>query len=157
MNGSSDDIPCYGFRCAMLSNITAMKGFYLYGAYAAQNAILRAGDSAITIYSRGFDALNGAQIICMSNCSIECHSNGCNNVTLTCDGSDSCNWDIICINALESDLCPNGYQLPYNLSFPNLKHVEFTTYDNSYKTCHTSTTNALNCDDYQSSTCYNNR
>ena len=129
----------------------------LYGAYAAQNAILRASGVVVSINSNGFDALNGAEIIHddSGTCTIECDSNGCDNAILTCDGT-SCDWNINCNSTLKTDLCPNGYELPYNLSLPSLKDVEFSTYDNSYTTCDTSTTNALNCDDYRSSTCYNN-
>ena len=85
----------------------------------------------------------------------DCYSGGCNNLTTICVAS-SCNFYINCDDAIASTLCPNGYELPIPFSFPSLLDIEFSTYDNSHKTCFNPATNALNCDDYKDNLCYNN-
>ena len=50
----------------------------------------------------------------------------------------------------------NSYELPQSLQLPSLSNIEFSTIDNSQNACNTSLTGALNCDDYHSTSCYNN-
>ena len=42
-------------------------------------------------------------------CNIDCHNNGCNNLTLTCQNNDNgCTFSMTCDYAEISDNCPNG-------------------------------------------------
>ena len=71
---------------------------------------------------------------------------------VACEG-DNCTINTNCSYAEESDACPDGYVLPDYLSIPSLADKEFSTYDNSYASCYTPTSSAVNCDDYRE--CYN--
>ena len=70
---------------------------------------------------------------------------------LGCEGG-SCTINTVCYDAEQSEACPDGYVLPDYLSIPSLIDKEFSTYDNSYKSCYTPINGAVNCDDYQE--CY---
>ena len=154
--------------------------FLFYGNLAAQNAIIRSGDSNVNLHVHGYDSTNGAQLVCSGTCNVYCYDGGCNNFTLGlfpifsfscvfiffqlfsvccllylivlgCEGG-SCTINTVCYYAEKSEACPDGYILPDYLSIPSLVDKEFSTYDNSYKSCNTTISSAINCDDYQE--CY---
>ena len=67
---------CYG------SDLTSSSNFYFYGSLAAQNAIIRSGDLSVSLHVDGYDATNGAQLVCSGTCNVICYGGGCNNFTL---------------------------------------------------------------------------
>ena len=169
-------IYCYGARSCYGSDLTSSRYFYLYGSLAAQNAILRSVGTYV--YMHGYESTSGAELVCSGSCGVHCYGGGCNNFTMGsflclfiysifcyfqffvffcivtvvvgCEGT--CGIAIVCHDAEQSEACPDGYVLPDYLSIPSLVDKEFSTYDNSYKSCYTPISSAVNCDDYQE--CY---
>ena len=92
-------------------------------------------------------------IICstVATCSIYCHSDGCNNITLLCDNSDVnvCTWYIECESAAKSDLCPNGYDVINTYTLSRDRNA-ITGGIVDYKNIgYINVTDGLNCNDYQ--------
>lgn len=151
-------ITCDGDRSCANATVTGAQHNYIRANFACYNAILNAYNykytyrsSVIKFYMDANNAGYGATIICGDGirCLIYCNGNACNNLTLVCHdhGTNNCSFEIDCSYAEKSDICPNGYQLPFIL--PSLfDHVQFSTYDNSYNPCVSSNTNAINCHDY---------
>ena len=128
-------ITCFGSRSCSKSNITATSTIFAYGHLTLQDAIINihSGDSSggIALYMYGYDAGNGAQLMCSGSCNVYCEGGGCNNFTFGCpydsiysdeycnytDVNDSsinanCSISIICESAERSDACPDGYIIP---------------------------------------------
>ena len=78
----TDAIYCYGGRSCYGSDLTSSNDFYLHGSLAAQNAIIRSGDSIVILYVHGYDATNGAKLICTATCNVYCYGGGCNNFAI---------------------------------------------------------------------------
>ena len=89
-------------------------------------------------------------------CNINCHGNGCNNLTLYCDdlqnNGENCSFNIICQNSQESIVCPDGFvsdelaELIINSSnltnfddilpfIPDLSIIEMSTFENGFDAC----------------------
>ena len=76
------NIYCYGGRSCYGSDLTTSSTFYFSGSLAAQNAILRSGESSVNVYASGYDSTNGAELVCSGTCYVYCYAGGCNNFTL---------------------------------------------------------------------------
>ena len=149
-----NDIYCSAARSCYGSNVTSSADFYFHASLAAQNAIIISDASSVNLYVWGYDSTYGAQLICSGTCNVNCNAGGCNNFSLGCAGAGgSCTINTNCNSAEQSEACPNGYVLPDYLSIPSLIDTQFSTYNNSYRSCSTSINSAVNCDDYQE--CYN--
>lgn len=152
----NDKIYCSGSRGCYQSDLRSASHFFMVGHLGAQDAIIRCGNynnnSNVVLDMDGYDAGNGAKLICNGVCNVNCYAGGCNNFTFGCEKNNTnCSINIDCIDAEYSDACPNGYIIPQYLSIPNLREKDFSTYNNSDESCHN--TYALNCDDYRE--CYN--
>ena len=137
----SDSFECDGVQSCAESNITLADNVWITAHLGAQNSIIQSypGDTTFYVSAEGHEALNGAQIICLNDtaCTVACRGISCTNLTLTCESGGLSCFTILCNNAIRSDICPDGYELPSHLSFPSLTDIPFSTLDNSNKTCHT--------------------
>ena len=73
-------IDCYAARACYKSNLTSSIAFF-NGLLGGQGATIQAGHTSVYLYSRGYDAAHGAQLICNSTCYVYCYGGGCNNFT----------------------------------------------------------------------------
>ena len=153
---SNDVIDCGGARSC--ENATLFIGFHLDadGYLAMKNAKIYSVDSSVSLTFQGAFSGDGAEVICGNGhtCSISCHINGCNNLTLTCAaGNGTCTFDISCTeDAEESDVCNRVTKT--NFTLPRIEDVEdviWSDYNNSYVTCAPGNV-GVNCGDSQE--CY---
>ena len=95
-----------GEYSAASTNISNVSFIYAYGARSLKNSQITQETGTIEVYLYGLYAGDGLFIDCQTgaNCFIRCDGTGCNNVTLTCDGS----CFVYCDDSHNID-CPNGY------------------------------------------------
>ena len=149
----SGDRSCYKSFLQVQSSSIYSPSIWLFGHLSAQDATINVDSDDSGVYAYGYNAANGAELICNGTCDLSCYAGGCNNITLSCISDDSsCTFIIDCHSAEYSQACPNGYIIPDYLSIPSLRDKEFSTYDNLDKACNSSITGAVHCDDYQE--CY---
>ena len=155
---------CYGDRsCAQTSVETQGLNFF-YGHLSGQNAMLYSQDVSVTYNFYGANSGDGATIFCGNGhtCIVECYSNACNNLNLTCmDGIGTCTFSVDCQGAEFSVNCPDGYHVTPLSSFmldidfeSQLSNTVMSSYNNSVNQCYDNI-NAINCGDYQDGRCSN--
>ena len=141
---SENDLYCMGDRSCEQATIYSRSTNYIYGHAAATGATFYTQDSYVSYQFHGRKAGDGATIVCGNSCGISCYQDGCNNLTLVCDGS--CSFTIDCDYSEENDNCPDGVATPLPDSAQQMSDTTITTYDNSYWACYTLFTGADNCD-----------
>ena len=142
VNTTSDVIECFGFRsCLGLQGINN-DNVYGYGVLSLENSILH-NPGNVELY--GFYSGYNSTIYCDYNttCSIDCHSNGCDNLNLVCgsmndwtdcDNINSINsmYDVSC-DETQGIICPNGWgNDSINITGNNMYNNN-TNYSNSYE------------------------
>ena len=109
-NDTDDSISCFGDRSCMDSSLQG-RHIVFYGGLSGLNSIIYANSSLnSTIKFYGNEAGYNSTIICGDNtkCSVECQTNGCNNLTLKCQTDNQCILNVDCTSAEQSPLCPDG-------------------------------------------------
>ena len=143
----------YGARSCQNATIYSAGYNYLYGYAAAMGATFYSQDTSVSYYFYGANSGDGATIYCGNGatCYVFCNQNSCNDLELIClNGEDTCTFSIDCSDAEMSENCPNGYVSVAESI--DINRVTMSTYENSFYSCRTSLSNAINCDDYQG--CY---
>ena len=106
---------CRGERSCANSIIFLDETVELSGYLSAQNTTFYTNRSTIYFNFYGPRSGDNATIFCGNNhlCSINCHVNACNYLTLKCqnENNPTCTFSILCANAAEFSInCPNGYK-----------------------------------------------
>ena len=120
-----NNLRCEGFLSCANTTITLSGpqiATIVFGGYlSGQNTTCKtANNSGVVFYFYGRNSGYQARIICGMNhsCNVVCRTNGCNNLTLSCENSeyfnynedgDECSFDIDCDAAENSTLRPNGF------------------------------------------------
>ena len=180
-NGSTQ-IKCNGAKSCANSTITS-NHVTLTGHLSGANTIFYTNLPSNSNTTKFFEfygdsAANNATIICCDGCTcdVDCYGNSCSGLILQCEsGSDSdCKFEINCVYAEQSALCPTGYitsqqilDTPLNssiryyqlfginyttliLDIPDLTDVEISTIENSDYPCDvTLSPSTINCHDYE--------
>lgn len=117
---ASINVQCLAYRSCQTSNVTGLSVIRLNGVFSGLNSIFYSGDDSeitdVDFEMSAFDGGYNTTIVCNENdtCNILCYGSSCNDLNLICD--TNCNMNINCINAQQSDNCPNGMCIFVNLS-----------------------------------------
>ena len=159
-SSADHEASCRGIESCKNTIIYAKNVVEFSGHLSGENSVIYSDDSTLSVYFYGAESGKNAQVICQGShtCTIQCYSNACNSLTVSCFGCTDiliyCYGENIGVCATDGTYVENdsGTEIELlneytSLTLPSLSEMDFSTYNNSFVACNELSSDAVNCGD----------